>query len=631
METLAKKNISDHEEINNNLVKSNLFWHSKNGKVTKFILQVVFAIFLTMSLIRVPYVGSFFDAVFFSILFGYTKYFAYLSIYLFLIVSWVPKWKYKIFNVKNMLLIGGIWLMVSIIISSIGILINYNVLSGNGLVFKQYFVGEPESYFDYWVNNDWNNVNRLAWFYLNPKSYGGIFSFALVVLFESLSPLVLAVLMTTSIGAILVWKFKKYYNKHKVSNNFANDNSYYESWIKQQSNYSLAKKNAEALMYIESLDSKTHKLPIGSLKNVNETSEDYKQDLTNYCDKFINRMESFLVNWKIDFSLLKKEIMFKSFICTFKFNDRKSKKLLTEHLDDLKAEFSDTEINYYFDEDNNFVISQKIDLKPIVSMREVINAIGTKNRYCFGLGKLSDRHNIYIKGLLKPNIAVFGSKGSGHGMFVSNLILSLASLNDPTLLAIDIVDTSAKTLKTLSHLPQTNAYATTNDEWVNVLDQIINVINMRLQLLKDYKCKDIYTYYNKITKTNDLKVHLLVIHGLEDLILWNKSEYLEKLQFILENAFNVGIMNIFSSSVVNSDTIHLLPSFDSVACFKLALETESWDAIDDPSACYLWGNGDGLIKTSGTIYHFQTPFVNKEETSFIIDTIKQAYSNKEEK
>lgn len=82
-----KEKIENTNHPKNEVINSPTFWHSKSGKLVKISLQVILLIFVTMSLTCVPAVGAFLDATIFSILFGYTKYFAYLLIYIWVILS----------------------------------------------------------------------------------------------------------------------------------------------------------------------------------------------------------------------------------------------------------------------------------------------------------------------------------------------------------------------------------------------------------------------------------------------------------------------------------------------------------------------------------------------------------------
>ena len=82
-----REKIENTNHQKNEVINSPTFWHSKSGKLVKFLSQIILLIFLTMSLTCVPFVGAFLDATIFSILFGYTKYFAYLLIYILVILS----------------------------------------------------------------------------------------------------------------------------------------------------------------------------------------------------------------------------------------------------------------------------------------------------------------------------------------------------------------------------------------------------------------------------------------------------------------------------------------------------------------------------------------------------------------
>lgn len=168
-------------KLENKFIDNENYSNNKSGKILKIIFWVFAFVFTTLSLIRVPFVGAFFDSTIFSILFGYTKYIAYFLIYLYLVMRLFPNKKKKIFTWRNAFIVTSIWLSISIIISSIMVLINYNTLQGSALTFDQYFVGRPDSYFDYWRTHDWLNVMSTNLFYANPRGYGGLLSFLLVI------------------------------------------------------------------------------------------------------------------------------------------------------------------------------------------------------------------------------------------------------------------------------------------------------------------------------------------------------------------------------------------------------------------------------------------------------------------
>lgn len=614
------KSQTENNMLENTSTKNESYLYKKTNKVLKIVFWFLSFIFTTLSLIRVPFVGAFFDATIFSILFGYTKYIAYFLIYLYLIISLLPNKKSKIFNRKNILNIATIWLLISIIISSIMVLVNYNTLEGSSLTFNQYFIGNPDSYFDYWKNHDWLNVMSKNLFYANPRGYGGLLSFVIVILFVAVSPIVLAIIMIFLIIFIVSFNFKKHQNKLNSKSNISSKNVAFLRWTSIKEQIFNNKKFYDAKKYLNILNETDFQLPIKSLNSISDTSVDHYDELKIEAEKTTKKIQSNFSNLKIDFHLISKTILFRSIIWKYEFKSKKDLKIIKDNLEQFKNSLIINDVNVYFDNDK-LIISEKIDLKPIVSLKEGLNKISSNNYYSFLIGKLEDRNIIYINGLLEPNMIVFGSKGSGLSMFISNLILSIAALNNKELLDISILDTSNKTLKILSKLPQVTNFSTEQHEIIKSLDKVIELINNRIEIINKYNCKDIYNYYNKINKT-DLKVQLLVIHGLEELMVWNKNEFITKIKFILENSFSTGVMVVISCNVISNETTELNNLFNNIVTFRVDNKIDSLDTINNSDAYYLWGNGDGIIKTSNKLYHFQAIFVNKQETSTIIDTIE---------
>lgn len=613
---LSNETLSSNED---NLKKQNY----KLKKVIKILTKVILLILLTFSLIRFPYVGSFFDATFFSILFGYTKYVAYFLIYFYLLFDWYLKKKNFKLNWKYVGMGILIWLIVSIIISAVGIQIDYSPFRNQFQSVQQYLNGSDDSFFGYWLKNDWGSVATSDfkvnnWFFLNPRSYGGIISFIIVILFESIAPIILAIIMSLAlitIGGLYINKYLKSHGK-QVGN-------------KQENNslkVNVAKKNNDISEYISLVDSKKFKLPIGSIDNLNETKMDFEHDLELYAKEFTTKLDNFFKDFKIDIELQNTEIMYRSVTNTYKLKSKENLNLLKANLENLQLEFTNLEINYYF-ENYIFVISQKLDLKSIISLKEILLAIGEQNYYSFALGKLSDRKALYFKTLNQPNTIIFGSKGSGHSMLMSNMILSISALNNENLLNINIIDSSGKTLKNLQNLPQTKSFAIDNASSETILDNIVELIKERKDLIKENKVKNVFEYNLKFTDKKEITPNLLVIHGLEELLLWNKDNTIKKLEFILNNSLQTGIIVLISSSVINKDTTSLNKLFNNLVVLKTETTEDSQKLLDSDKAKYLWGSGDAILKTNNEMYHFQTFFVNKEETNNIVDIINANRNN----
>ena len=179
-----------------------LFW-----KITKNVLIVLGIITIILSIIRVPYFGTFIDSVIFSFMFGWTKFIIYGFLLIALVLLWFPKTYRKLFNKRKWLLYSLSVMMCSIIMSSVGA---YVMRMSELTSFKQYFIysnplvrGEVSSHMSYitnWYDTMWKqDIVNYAGDYgqmINPGqyTYGGLFGIFFVAAFVYAAPAILIVL-----------------------------------------------------------------------------------------------------------------------------------------------------------------------------------------------------------------------------------------------------------------------------------------------------------------------------------------------------------------------------------------------------------------------------------------------------
>ena len=576
-------------------------------------IKILLLILLVLSFSRTPYIGVFFDATIFTIAFGYTKYFAYLLFAFLIIYSFVPIKNTKWFNYKTLFSILVIWLFVSIIISAIGIQIDYNPYRNDFKNFGEYFVNNPNSYFEFWKNNDWSKVNTSEYaFYLNPRSYGGLLSFLLVILFESIAPIVLAILVAAALFLFVGLKFKKYYaTQLKFKDNGG-----------KNSTKIITNKDENIIRYLNSLQSKGLKAPVENLNELSDNSVDEYNELEILSKKLANKLNTYFKSINIDPTFEKSEIMFKSITQKYILRNKKEINKFNDNLETFKIEFSNMDLDHYIENDDELVIVQKVNLKSIISLSGILNNIDSQDNFNIILGKLANRKSLYFNALQQPTSIIFGSKGSGSTMLLSNAILSLCLLNNKHLLNVNIIDTSGKSLKNLTNLPQINKYVESNEEAINLLDETIKLMNDREIILETNKCTNIYEYNNKFDKKELINQNLLVINGLEELWLSNdKNDIAYKLEKIISKAYKLGIIVLVLSNIVNKESEEIFNKFDNLFVLKLDSQEDSIKLLNSSKSYYLAGNGDVILKTKNNEYHFQTFFVNKEEINQIINLI----------
>lgn len=587
----------------------NIYW-----KKYVFIgIKILLLILLVLSFTRTPYIGVFFDATIFTIPFGYTKYFAYLLFVFLIIYSFVPTKNTKWFNYKTLFSILVIWLFVSIIISAIGIQIDYNPYRNNFKNFGEYFVNNPDSYFEFWKNNDWSKVNTSEYtFYLNPRSYGGLLSFLLVILFESIAPIVLAVLVAAALFLFVGLKFKKYYaTQLKFKDNGG-----------KNSTKIITNKDENIIHYLNSLQSKGLKAPVQNLNELSDNSVDEYNELEILSKKLANKLNTYFKSINIDPTFEKSEIMFKSITQRYILRNKKEISKFNDNLETFKIEFSNMDIDHYIENDDELVVVQKVNLKSLISLSSILNNIDSQDNFNIILGKLANRKSLYFNALQQPTSIIFGSKGSGSTMLLSNAILSLCLLNNKHLLNVNIIDTSGKSLKNFTNLPQVSKYVESNEEAINLLDETIKLMNDREIILETNKCANIYEYNNKFDKKELINQNLLVINGLEELWLSNdKNDTAYKLEKIVAKAYKLGIIVLVLSNIIDQESEKIFNKFDNLFVLKLDSQEDSIKLLDSPKSYYLAGSGDVILKTKNSEYHFQTFFVNKEEINQIINLI----------
>ena len=610
----------------------------------KILISIIILLFLTMSLIRIPYVGSFFDTVFFNTIFGYTKYFAYLLIYLIVIFWFFPNKFKKIFSKTNVLTILIFWVMINIIITAIAL----TILKINGTLpgmsdFKLYWFTENsnDGYFTNWLKNDWNNIGNYNYFF-NIRSYGGILIYLIVVLFQVYATPLLAVIIGIVLILFIIFFIKNktnYLNKIKENVLFKKNKVIKEEKIVNESNHS-SKKESQVLIdkknnidkkesnknvnYINTFLMKINKQNLikNNITFLNETSIDSLHELKNNSKELKEKVGTIFSSLGIDYSFIDEKIMFKSIILKFKLKGKKSIDFINNNPEKFNNSFSNLTINWYINDNDEFVISTKYDLNPTINLYEIIQNIGENNHFVFGLGKSDNRKILSFNGLLSPNTLVFGSKGSGNSMLLCNMILSFASLNPSNIVDISIIDPTDKTFKYLSLLPQLSKYSYNELENSNLLAQFVNNIEIRLNLLKENNCTDIYEYKNKYVDDDNTKINLLVINCLEEVI--KDKNNLNNLIFILENAKKVGIITLISMNLITDNILKIKYLFDNFIVLKVDSINDSNALLDSSNAFYLWGNGEGIFKnTNSQIQQFQSSFITKDKIELLIKEISK--------
>lgn len=174
------------------LIKNDLNSNPRWVAILKYVGICITYLIILFSFIRVPYVGAFFDSIFFSFFFGWGKYLIYIFAFVVAVLYWFPDIFKIIWNKKCLLIYYPIILLsFCLILSGIGV---YVEKLNNSISFSQYFVGSNASYITAWHNLDWGNVSNNNVFYANPYAYGGLITMFIVACFVYISSALLIVI-----------------------------------------------------------------------------------------------------------------------------------------------------------------------------------------------------------------------------------------------------------------------------------------------------------------------------------------------------------------------------------------------------------------------------------------------------
>ncbi|GAA5414685.1 FtsK/SpoIIIE domain-containing protein [Ureaplasma ceti] len=203
------------------------------------ILQGLAITLLLLSIIRVPYLGSFIDSTIFGFLFGWARYFVYAILLIALFLLWFPKYYRKVFSKRKWLIYLAITLSLSIIMSGVG---NY-VMGLNKLdAYEKFYILNDDklswtlqnrAYITSWYLNLWDHdlvhygqqvlidnktVNITYAYEISPShfEYGGLFGIFCVSSFIYTSSAILVLLGLGIIASVITYLVFAQKRKNKV-------------------------------------------------------------------------------------------------------------------------------------------------------------------------------------------------------------------------------------------------------------------------------------------------------------------------------------------------------------------------------------------------------------------------------
>ena len=253
---------------------------------------------------------------------------------------------------------------------------------------------------------------------------------------------------------------------------------------------------------------------------------------------------------------------------------------------------------------------------------------------------LNTNNDVYNIDLCKtPHLLISGTTGSGKSVLINSILTSLLLNYTPKeleLVLIDVKQVEFSIYKDIPHLLTKTITDLKNTKII--LNETIEFINNRYNILKNNDCRNIQEFNNK--KDFKMAYRLIVIDELAELfMLENKSKLRADLEGYdrIENQLcriaqigrACGVHLILATQRPSTDVITglLKSNIPSRIALSVSSAVDSKVILDSLGAEKLTGKGDMLIKLIGNseLTRLQSAFISNEEQIQYIDTIKNLY------
>lgn len=201
-----------------------------------------------------------------------------------------------------------------------------------------------------------------------------------------------------------------------------------------------------------------------------------------------------------------------------------------------------------------------------------------------------------------PHAVIAGTTGSGKSICLHTILVSLLLRNDPDKLKLLIIDPKGNELIQYDELPHLLCSNISDPKQAYVaLKKLVDVMEKRFALLKQYQCSNINSY-NRIAKKENLKTYpniVIIIDEYADLKDVCK-EVEAPIKRITQKARAAGIYVIVATQRPSTDVVGGLIKANLPAhiALRVGTSTDSQTILGHGGAEKLLGHGDMLIQSN---------------------------------
>ena len=631
----------------------------KNKISSKKIIKIILFAILLVSLVRVPYFGSYIDAYLFEYLFGITKYIIYVFCLIFIICWFVNKGAYHKMKDPGFI-IGSIMLFVllSIILSAISSIVFENNVWN---IIHQYAPDQSifvlrlsyyhNNYFFPYANNNFSYLYKGAdtlWFVntritlppnTNPQ-YAIIFSGGLIGEFLISANYWIVIILSLVLILVVCVLFVKKSNtkfgvwiRKKIVKSFnVDDKLIKKEFVKQQDDISMPTfPKAKIMDAATKLDTNTP--PLSFLTDTSVNNNTYNRIDATKITQAINQIIK-TSNLNIRFESINIMPLFTE----IKYHANQSKDIDEFIKKGSQIGTASKLTQFYISTKGNNINFEYKNTRPSkISIKSTLinNNIGSNN--CYAIAGVDESGNqLFVDFKLDSSIFIVGKKGSGVNMLLSCLIISSAYMSSPAFLNFDIViynhNSAIQAIANVPHVKHIIS-ASSKSNIKHLLDLYVQEIKVRKTKLANTKTTDQKTFNSICNKFNmeQMGTRVLVINNFDEIIS-NDFQCMSQINYILKECNKLGICIILHASEINGEILNenILNNVTNTFVLKMDSQEQSLNLLGSYRACQLYGSGDGYLlnNKNKNKLRFQTCYLNQEELTQVAKTINVFYKTK---
>lgn len=594
------------KKINNQDIKNN----NTNKFNYKLFISIIAFIFLTISLVRFPYIGEFTDAITFSFFFGWSKYIIYIYLLTLIILYWSKKIKKPLYSKRAFLILFISSFLLSCLLSSI----QKFMIQDNTNNYGQFFL----IYLNQWKDFIFTSDNQISYVsFIDNKIYidGGFFGSSI----NTISNIIIMIISIIGIFILYLLIFAKQRNiifsflRKKIKNN--KDIMNFENEIKIDTKINdHDNKTIIDNAYLDSIlnDQKNKYL---SLKE--------NSDILNFDSHLISdNVLKFFKNNQIDFAKFNKEDNDKLLSLIFLIDSDNYQKF-RELLPTFKFSISNMTYNTRYENNELHIEFNKLkEINNILLQRVLISKVVNPFDISFFT---SSNIPTYLNLRKNSLIGVFDCKDKNIINLINNIIASI-SWNYKTS-QVKIYYLSIKNIN-LNIFKSPNFCDTeifTTKDIISFLTKINKDMITMLNLFKKNNVNDIYSY-NSISKTQ--KENIVILINDFNQILDINPNILSLINDINKFSHLCGITIITFDKSINALSYNNL-SYKISLLFKSSLEV-SKKIMNNIDATNLNIMNNAFLHNSANNKSLEVfiPNIQENEIEIIVNQLKECYKNK---